>query len=316
MARYVFTLLLFCLAIPAFGKIVDSNGNPLPEVLQILRLMEKSTSYKVIPGASAKELTSVLQEKFIRPKGAERLAPASLAHYHHLMKGLSQGNKKKIQALFRKLGDVDPVFPTQKEFDFILINGSTVQNMRKRIMFLSDAIRDGKIKLKVNTQVVFLDGERKLFPSENTENLMNPAPYPIRTGWEAPSQLPTDEREAAELVWNELDLTPALRAKQPLFVHAEKKLTAQRAETEDCVMKWASQYHPQPGTALVVSNNPYIYYQSLLTKVIFKKMGLNGIVLESLGSGTQTGKDTENVDLGLMLDNLARTFYTLTSIHE
>lgn len=322
----LFALAAVCLyfSFPAQAVVVDLKGKPLPEVVQIFRLFKKTLSsahslpekklqtvLQTPESVSIEELTALSQEKFLRPKAAERMDPISIQHYQQLLGTLSAGEKKELKKLFQKLGDVDPVLPQQKEFDYVLINGSTVPNMRTRIMFLASAVQEGTIRLKPTTQIVFLEGERPLFKTETPEVLTNPAPYPKRLGWKAPAILPTDERDAAVMVWDQLDLPTELRNHTPVFVHAEKKPNAQRAETEDCVQKWAKKFSPQPGTALVVSSNPFVYYQLLVTEVLFAKAGLGNMKLDAIGSESSYQAESLDVELGLMLDNLARTFYYL-----
>ena len=77
--------------------------------------------------------------------------------------------------------------------------------------------------------MIFLSGERELFNTETPYVLTNTEPFPMRQRWEPALNLPGDEREAAKMVWDQLDLTPQLRSKKRLFVEASQKQGAQRA---------------------------------------------------------------------------------------
>jgi hypothetical protein len=262
---------------------------------------------------SLETLTQLSQKVFIRPPGAERLDPSSLEHYKKLYECIDAKERAHIFTLFEKLGDVKAVYPKHKEFDYILIHGSTIPNMRERIMTLASAINDKRVIITPNTQIVFLDGERPLFAFETKEVIENPAPYRRNTNFEPKlHELPRDEREASQYVWEQLELPQALRVKKPLFVHASKKPEASRAETEDTVKTWAQVYKPQKGLALVISNNPYVYYQVLVTETFTKKAGVPDLTFEALGSAMSQDQ-SEEVRFGLLLDNFSRILYYLNN---
>jgi hypothetical protein len=234
---------------------------------------------------TVQDLNALAQDKFLRPKGSERLDEIAKEHYRALCAHLSTEQKDKIINLFRALGEIDPVYPIQKSPRYILIQGSTVPNMRERIMFLQELVTQGQIDLRPDAQIIFLAGERVLFSTETPHVLTNTEPFPMRQGWEPPPKLPGDEREAAKMVWDQLDLTPRLRSKKPLFVEASKKQGAQRAQTEDCVRAWIENPLTKPGSCLIVSSNPYVNYQTRVTFMILKQLKQEGFILEGVGEG-------------------------------
>ena len=311
-------LLSFSISNSALAVVADSTGKPLPEVREIFSIvLRKNYSDQILKSLKSdtlQSLSKVGQEVLLRPKGFDRQDPPSIRHYHELLDKLSKDDLTALVELFKKLGDVDPVFPATKKVDYVLVHGSTVQNMRERVMFLADMISTRKLVLDPKVQVVFLEGERPLFKFEDEAILINPAPFELRPGWERPSILPKDERDAAVMVWDQLNLPKALREHPPLFIHAEKRPGTKRAETVDCVLKWAKNYHPTPGVGVMVSNNPYVYYQLLVTKTALAQAGISGINLEGVGPAAFDTKDLSLkeqtiIKLGVMLDNLARVLY-------
>lgn len=296
----------------AFSAIVTPQGQPLPEVVEIFNLFKHKLKHpQYLRNPTLENLKLLSQQDFLRPHRSERLSDDAIAHYKNLVTGMTDLDQKKVISLFQKLGDIDDVFPPVKEFDYILINGSTVKSMRERIMFFAHALERKKVKLKPDTKIIFLEGERKLFPSETRDILLNPFPYILSDGWKAPSSLPKDERDAAVMVWDQLRLPAQLRESKyyPIFVHAKKKVGANRAETEDCVKEWITVYPPKKlhGAALVVSNNPFVYYQQLVTERLLAQLNFSQIKLYGLGSAlSKEFYPDVTIQIGVLLDTLAR----------
>lgn len=310
--KAILILLLFQFSF-AHAALVDQSGNLLTEVRQIFELFLKKKEIrgkiKIPVNPSIADYTRIGQEIFKRPDRFERLDSKSKNWYHNRISLLSSEERVRLKSLFQALGDLDEVLPKSKEFKYILLNGSTVPNMRKRIHFLSEAIKNKKIELKSQTQIVFLEGERELFSSETRDVLLSASPFKQNPSWIIPSPLPTDERDAAVMVWNQLDLPSEMRSHPPIFIHAKKKEGANRAETEDCVRDWIQKYHPTPGKALVVSSNPFVYYQFLVTQLFLKKFNVQGVQLEAIGSAMKINDNSEEVSLGILLDTLSRNLF-------
>jgi hypothetical protein len=262
-------------------------------------------------------LNDIAQKFFLRPKGQERLSEASKEHYRTLSQHLSQKEKKQIIKLFQTLGNIKKRLPTHTNPHYILIQGSSVQNMRERLMFVDEMARKGKLKYApLNPpKVVFISGERPLFPDETREVLLNPAPYKTRKSWTSPDQLPTCESELSEFIWNQLDLGEELRCLKPQFVNAEKKEGTSRATTEDGAKKWLQGLEEAEEYCWVVSSNPYIEYQQYVMEWKAKQYLPHGqFIFEGIGQKASTDEHPLDVTIGILLDNLARTLYTLQQI--
>jgi hypothetical protein len=287
--------------------IIDDKEQLLPEVLEIVAYFNS----KLENSADIFKLNDFAQQKFLRPKGAERLDEKSLSHYKKLCAGLSVKMKEKILNLFKRLGDIDPIYPIHKNPNYICIQGSTVSSMRERLMFLSQLVDEKKINISPTTRVVFLTGERALFKTETTTVLLNPAPFAIDPSWKAPEILPDDEAEAAKFIWAQLKIAAPLRALQPLFVDAKKRSGNARAQTEDSTQAWLTSNNVR-GIVTMVSSNPFVGYQLEVMKLAIKKVGLeNEIQVEGMGSAATIEGQEIDISLGILLDNLARTIYTI-----
>lgn len=327
MQRFYYRIFLcFFIFTSADAAVLDAQGKPSKEVRQIVKdfshylwtrkdvdqkIVKKIVSNKEI---SLAELNTLAQTAFLRPKGSERLSPEALTSYKKLCSWLTKKDKQEILNLFAKIGDIEEVTPSPHESmpDYILIQGSTVPNMRERLMFLASMVESNKINIQGSTTIVFLAGQRALFPSETKEVLLNTSPYKPNTQWKLEEEnLPTNEVDAAHLVWDQLELPETLRSKTPIFIKAEKKAGAARAQTEDCVISWLSQGNVKQGLYLIISNNPYIFYQQRVTELKFHQAGYKeGYRIKSLGASASINEDSLDTTIGIFMDNLAREIYT------
>lgn len=180
-------------------------------------------------------------------------------------------------------------------------------------MFLASLIKEKRIKLN-STKIVFLMGDRNLFSSEKTI-LLDPSPFNLKENWQPPATLPTNEMELAEFAWDQLDLPLELKNQKPIFIKAAKKQDASRADTEDCVREFVEN-NPMPkgSILLIVSSNPFVYYQKAVTKLMFDRLGHSTKDLQFEGTDPEFNIEKyDNVtSIGLLLDNLARVLYTET----
>jgi hypothetical protein len=186
-------------------------------------------------------------------------------------------------------------------------------------MFFASLVVEKGVMLSPKIRIVFLMGDRSLFDVETPELLLNPMPFKVREGWLPPKTLPTNEMDLGEFTWGQLELPSELRDLNPLFVKAQKKPTAARAQTEDCVKEFiAMQDVPEGATFLIISENPYIYYQKKVTELMFKKLGYVGknLRFEAVGRGMSIKSNDQFIIIGLLMDNLARTLYTETKLRN
>ncbi len=302
MRRLPFILSLFFFYLSPVGALEYQTQNLDIEIL-------KTFGFEAQEENSLEVMNAFAQKNFLRPKNAERLSKQSIQHYKALLENVSQEQKEKLLAMFKASGVLKEVLPTIESPDYILIMGSTIPSMRSRIMFLDRLVREGKLHLHPKTKLVFLTGDRPLFKSETKEILLNPAPFPRRSHWKAPEKLPDNERDLSPFLWGQLALSPQLLHITPLHVKALKKKNTKRATTADTVEAFVHDYNPQSGSVLVISENPFIMYQCLVSKTLFLTKGLTGFAFEGAGIFKPYHDLDQDVRLGVLLDNLARTLY-------
>ncbi len=299
---------LFIVLLPVSCSVQDNSqeNNREKHVAKIFQAFKTHLTSE----SSLEDMNVFAQANFLRPRGYERFEPESLSHYKALVNDcLTQEEQNAIYKVFEDLGELKDVYPLVKKVDYVLIMGSTVKSMQNRIMFLNRLVAEGHITLQPTTQVVFLSGDRPLLPGENAALLTSSAFYPLRKGWVMPKTLPENELDLAPFFWEQLELTPALYAYKPIYVQSPKKDGTHRATTGDTVEEFADKHRPIQGHVLIISENPFVRYQGLVTQTLFLQKGLKGFTFESVGPMHQLKDLPLYIRLGVLLDNLARTLY-------
>lgn len=321
------------------AHIVDAQGKVRVEVIEVFRIYEPIIRDKTdeimqkrglskekiqavlnkrtpISEISLQDLNDIAQVVFLRPAGKER--KESQSHY----KIFSPYTDKRVYQLFRKIGDINSIYPKNKHYDYVLFNGSTIKNMRDRLKALVDLIKNRKLIITSKTQIVFLTGERDLFPEEKLEQLMDPHPLKVDPRWKKPLEIPTNEYQAAQWIWYQSDLPCSLKNAKIVFVKALKKeemdpntqqIILKRPTTFDSVDSWIKDYQPVPGRCISISNQPYVYYQQATIYGAFKQAGLmeEGFKVDGTGLCYKLNNlEHFKENIGIVLDNFARTIYT------
>lgn len=333
---FIFGLFYFglCSSHNCFARILDEEGKILRQVVDVFRhykplidqcaedIAQKKglskekidhvlNSQTPLSDISLGELNAIAQVVFLRPSGKER-------------KDIKAENEQflpytdlTVLDLFSQIGDIDSLYPQKEAYPYILLNGSTVVNMRERLKTLIELVEQKKLHITPETKIVFLTGERDLFLEENEAQLMDPDPLKQDPSWSRPEILPVTEDQAAEWVWNQSMLPDALRKANITFVRAKKNpKTGARPTTFDTVNTWVEQYKSEPGVCLSISSQPFVFYQEATTRGVFKKTGLleKGFSVEGVGFGKD--KNSEGffeyfkAHIAVVLDNFARTIYT------
>jgi len=313
--KHILEVFLFCvvLSLNCSARILHENGKVLKEVVQIFRqykplIEERSADIIAKKGLSKEQIEHILnshtkrsdislsqlndiaQVVFLRPLQTERKDIESLNRMYFPY------TNRKIFKLFQAIGDVGDIYPKRKHYRYILINGSTVKSMRERLKTLVDLVKARKLILTPTTEIVFLTGERDLFPEEDSGQLMDPSPMKLDPLWKKPPYFPTREDQAAQWIWNQSLLPCSLRDAKITFVSAQKKserdpdtnkVKHKRPTTIDTVQAWIESEKIEPGTCLSISNQPYVYYQKATIMGAFKKAGLlkKGFSIEGIGLG-------------------------------
>jgi hypothetical protein len=274
----------------------EASGRKKPSVSELSAIQSESvdrcTAY------------NFLQKHFLRP--GERLSLGAVKFYNNIWDKVSKQDKDRLMGLFREMSLIDELVPEAgKHYQYILVHGSTVQNMRERLANLDAKVRSGVVVLYHDTQIIFAVGHRKLFTTETIAVIKDPAPYKLNPYWELKEE-PTNEIEAARIVWEQLDLSPELRDKEPFFTDAPASGVLGRANTADTVHVWLEKFHPtSDDLCLSVSSQPFGLYQE---RVVEKKAAKDGVYIDCdpLATRAEVEKYSQNVALGVLIDTGAR----------
>ena len=305
-----------------WSPVADRPSEDVVKVFQTLQL-------PITPNPSLQELNAIAQDRFMRSKGCERLSEKALAFYRKNWGTLSLAQREELTALFEKIGTMGDVeAPSSKPPSFVLILGSTVQNMRGRVMFVNNQVRKSLLRFdgEKSPELDFLLGKRPLFKDASTTSspedknaLVDPSPYPLKPGWRVPTTLPEDEVELGEWVWGQLALSKPLADQHVFFIKAPKKEGQSRSQTDDTVNTFIEEREgsfPKGAVFWVVSSNPFIEYQTQVVELCFRKalgkeVDEKGYTFVGVGFGQTSPSHPLDADgLGTQLDNLASVLYT------
>ncbi len=268
-----------CIPFFLFAKIIDNSGTPTKSIIDIFKVFSPISDQ-----VSLEELNSIAQASFLRKAGQERWEDK---------RSFDGINIPKLKSLFQEIGSIGHILPKSKEYDYILINGSTIGNMRERVNTLIRLVKNQNILISNKTKIVFLTGERSLTPSEQAES-----------GFD-------NENQGALWVWKNADLPDALKKINIEFILGTKKTGAIRATTHDTVDAWMAT-NPTPGKCLSISSQPFVYYQEITMKNALKSSP--EFFIEGVGFDYDDESYFQN-HISIYLDNLARTIYTLVQMN-
>ncbi|CAG8652623.1 16475_t:CDS:1 [Racocetra persica] len=268
--------------------LVDEAGNPSEALLKLLEQFDLNTSN------TFKNIVDDMQKNFLREQGKERWQ--IIDKY--------QDKKNKLVPLFSELGMFHKVKSAQSHYSCALILGGLLQSVRNRLAFLVSEWERG---VRFN-EIVLLGSSRPLVPEkESPEKLKNKTEpiLPARSDWEFEGKLPTNEIEMMSFIFDQAQLPEGLRSLKVTAVNApnkrDKNGEERRAQTADTIITWLNEAKPVAGSLLAVSSQPNIGYQhEVVLHCLPRKFQL-----ETIGSG----RSTQNVNVGEMVDSLARWSY-------
>lgn len=151
-------------------------------------------------------------------------------------------------------------------------------------------------------QLVFLTGQRPLDPSvDDVQTCYEELPEHKK---DKIMQLPTNESEMAEFVYNIADMPQEMETMQISFVSIPMKPkqdgTFARPTTGDTVIGWINN-NPKPGSCIAFSNQPYVAYQHAVLQTFLP----SDFVLETVGCKA----NYEKLKASVLLDTVARVLY-------
>jgi|GEM_PF-2546091 len=198
---------------------------------------------------------------------------------------IQEDKRDQLLPLFKKMGLVDAWEKHEKNYDYIFSMGATVPRMDAYIQTLQDFLKEG---LKCQ-RIVFLSGCRYLTPAEKD--------FLTKRGW---NDVPETEAGVYPRLFEEhqIPMDKMICIDSPQVTNPDG--TTWRPGLADNIRKWLREYHPQPGTVLIISSQPFCHYQ----KVVAESVLPTGFIVSTVGE-----KASEGRAVAVYLDTLARTFH-------
>jgi len=286
-------------------KFIDADGNPTPAFTTLLGKLN------VKHQGTLPSINEVLQKKetgWLRPAGVER----------EECDEVFPQMRQELMPIYRQLGVIDEVAPTQKEYDYAVVFSNMVRPVRQRLNYTHTVSEQG-----ITFKEIHLLGGRELplkpkFESEQVLLDQNNPDLPFRNDWKFDGKLPKDETEKMDFLYNQGRFTAQFRAipKNTLDVtvedaqnsghevHYQKKADGSitRVNTGTQVLAWLNKYGLKGGKALWISNQPYVDYQG----VVVESYAPSSFHVETVGPQADLDKPNLNLDI---LDTSVRLVY-------
>ncbi len=209
-------------------------------------------------------------------------------------------DKATVFSLLEKVGVLSEVHPKHAHYDYAVVLGATCVRMQKRLAHLDRLYKSG-VRFD---RIILLSSERPLNPEiESKEQILKAAENVPALSYDGKGPLPTTEGEAFAFYLKHLSLDSELKkipCTQASASMEEKAPNHLRPNTADSVWKWLKA-NPKPGSALVISNQPYVGYQGQV---------LQNLLPESFLVDTVGEKATPDYETMTVLNALYRWFQT------
>lgn len=249
----------------------DNTGRPslsLISILNVLQLKHENTLESIV---------SVTQKNLLRPANKERWEVADVF----------SDKKNVLDPLFKKIHCIQAIHSARSHYDYAVILGALFSRVRDRLNWLIDEWRHG-VRFKT---LVFLSGQRALIDAEREQ----------LKAFLHGDNVPTNEFEMTKSVYESIAMPESLRKVPVVFINAPAICGRVRATTEDTVREWLA-LHPKPGSVLAVSNQPYIFQQHCVLRLLLPAE----FAIESIGPEIASSTATT-----IILDNLARWIFQI-----
>jgi len=269
-------------------KLLTPEQNPRKALLDLLELCN------IKHDGSVKDIIEKTQHAWLCTPGTERWQPDSPEKISLLI----------VLPSLEKLGMLQEVTPSHKEYDYVLIFGAATGRVRDRLTYLIH-LWDQGTRFK---KIVLLGSERPLDPTVDSEAMLKNIPQyglPTRKNWQIPAVLPKTESAMMRMIFDQVEIPDDMK-KCPLIVVNSPQVTMpdgkiRRATTADTVIDWLKM-NPQPGSCLFISNQPYVGYQHAIVLFLLPQ----SFTIDTAGSGV---RDVSTLAVNVCLDTLARWLY-------
>jgi hypothetical protein len=220
--------------------LVDKNSQP---TIPLLQFCEKTQCFhhNNLPSIAASVAT------LLRPIGKER--------WENQTQTLPDAEDLR---LFKELYLIQEIIPTQKSYDYAILFGGVLHDVRTRLAYLIGLWNKG---ISFNSLII-LTGQRPLDQHIESKGLLS---HNVVN-----RQLPTTEPEMIKFVFEQTDIPAELKKLPYIFVNAPIQQmqdgSFRRPNTEDTVIEWLRKHKPRPGSILAVSNQPFVGYQDAVLR--------------------------------------------------
>lgn len=261
---------------------MNFNILTIPHIIDLLKLTngDNTISIEALDAltnldfiTALNKVTKITQEKWLRPAGKERwdLEDSSLL----------TAQRDNIINLLKKLGFIDEIQPCFKDYESILLLGASDVNLVERINYLKKAWNLG-VRYK---KCYLLTGGIVL---KNSIHL---------------NGTPKTDTDFIIETYNKLshDWPHLLKQIEVIPIIAKSKLP--RPNTRDTLNAWLER-REKITSLLVISNQPFIPYQNLVTKSVLK----THYQFETVGN-----RANSSMIIRVMLDSVARCLYEYNS---
>lgn len=184
--------------------------------------------------STVETLNKLGQKYFLRPGHLSRLQPPELSEYYSrtLFPGHSieeiEVLSKAMYDLFRESQYLQPIIPTYKNPQNILILGSTIMNMWERITFFNEMVEKGIITISESTKIIICVGERSLVGYEIKDLQKLEATHSFSS-----EEKIEDERTAGQVIFKIFPFSSKIKKANIQIIMTEKKPNTPRATTAD-----------------------------------------------------------------------------------
>lgn len=261
-----------------FGETLINNSRQLnPALAELANLLEIRWDF-TIPSVNA-----YMQQNFLRRPTEERYSVSA---------GKFEALWSDALPIFDKLNLVSAIAPERKHYAYLIFNGQSIPMMRNQIKYILEQEKNGL----TFDSIYFLCGDRPLIREIDGED---PLFSSVQTESEAAQKLMMEYFSDSLHTWK--------------IIAAPMNADGHRPNTRDTVQTWLAVEAIVPGSILMVSNNPFISYQyeTLYNALLAIEWFQRGGSLDACGDTViwNYANRFEN-RMAIMLDNLARLFYT------
>lgn len=310
--------LIFFLGVGQCASLLEDDSKKIESIFKILFPGERSFDDK--------KINDLAQRFLLRPKGEERLSVNTFVYYSDFLTRLGAEKTAKTDLLFGEfasLGMLSEVLPDNsfKSPKHICILGSSISNMRERLDFVIGLVKKGDLEVSL-ANVWFVVGDREALPQETKDVILNTAPFEKNPDWVFDGNLPSNEKEMAYLLVEQMNIPDSIKSKIKIF-SSPKIEGAKRSTTETTLRDFFASNNFDGGKVLLISSNPFASYQLAVAKRVIlgvakeKGFSLNDISVAAsapywgakIFAQDQLNDKDKTLALGVLLDNLARLIY-------